>query len=67
MGTIRILEVAELVVQQIKNVKCPIVIYGHSMGTKIAYEVERRLEVLHKDVNISSYNRCQTYVTSYKI
>lgn len=51
-------EVAELVVQQIENVKCPIVIYGHSMGTKIAYEVERRLEVLHKDVKLIIVSGC---------
>lgn len=39
-------EISELVVDQLKDVESPIILFGHSMGTKLVYEVEQSLEAL---------------------
>ncbi len=40
----RITDAADDILRELAGIRNPIILFGHSMGTKLAYEVEKRLE-----------------------
>ena len=55
----RVEDVAEQVVDILQNYDNPMVLYGHSMGTKILYEVEKRLEERNKAAQLVIVSGCR--------